>query len=145
MGRLIAYLLKNKEWIFSGVGVVLLGWLGTFLYHALARKRSHHPAPVSFSLSVAPKLVTLPTGESIEPDGIIGIVITKNRPYNVCIVRRGRGANISQISFFYTDSRREAKSVAKQAAVAINAAFAARDGSSGERQQDVTIDDRTAD
>jgi hypothetical protein len=65
-------------------------------------------------------LVTLPSGESIDPQGIDGIEITDDGGlFNVCIVRRN-----SSRSVYYTSFRWKAKRFAKAAAKAINAANA---------------------
>ena len=32
MHDLIAYILTNKEWIFSGVGILILGWIINLLF-----------------------------------------------------------------------------------------------------------------
>ena len=40
METVIAYLAKNKEWIFSGIGVLVLGTIVTVVRNVLNRQRS---------------------------------------------------------------------------------------------------------
>lgn len=42
MDEFMAWLIDNKEWLFSGVGAVLVAWVGRFVY----RKRRTAPSQV---------------------------------------------------------------------------------------------------
>ena len=120
MDQIIKFILENKEWIFSGIGVFILVIFISFFAKLFRRddKTSINSSPTYDGL---PRLVILPNGESIHPEEVDGVEITGRGPYNVCLVYESPGY-VSKKSIYFTYSHRKAKKFAIQATRAINAA-----------------------
>src|ERR1051326_3553 len=104
---------QNIEWIFSGIGVAVLGFAGRFIYR-LVRTASGPsaefvnqrkimetlPAPTE----AVPYMFFLPDGTTVDPMKVTGIKISGlHRGGNMCVSYRMGNA---EIGCFYTYSKR---------------------------------------
>jgi hypothetical protein len=124
MESIAKFLTDNKEWLFSGVGVVIVVGILKFFFTSNRPEASQDNAVSKVatdpSQASEPRLVTLPNGESIEVEGIDGIIIAgRTGLLNVCLVWKRPGGKY-QKAIYYTYSRRKAERFARETAEAIN-------------------------
>jgi len=124
MESIAKFLADNKEWLFSGVGVVLVAGILKVFFSAKRTEAAQNNVVSNIALNPSqdsePRLVTLPNGESIKVEGIDGIKITgRTGLLNVCLVWKSPG-HIYQKSIYHTYSRRKAERFARETAEAIN-------------------------
>ena len=111
---------------FAWIGVAILATVLKILYSIFKKKQNHNISDTQRNYNtpnfeIIGGLVTLPTGEAINIDNIVGIKITGDSLYNVCIVR-DYGRVSSQISFYSTYSRKKAEKMSRLVTKAINEA-----------------------
>jgi hypothetical protein len=125
------FLSHNKEWIFSGIGVLVIVGLLNLLRRMWGKKSTISGTvdqirlglPLANTSAYPPYLFTLPNGETIDPlkvDGIeisagLGEIIQGHGLKNVCYIQGN-----ASISFYSTYSLRKARKVARKIAHELN-------------------------
>ncbi|MEK6657260.1 MAG: hypothetical protein AABY58_07440 [Nitrospirota bacterium] len=124
MESIIQFLAENKEWLFSGVGVVVIVGVLRFFFTARrgtsTNETNESTITLNSQMSSDPQLVILPNGEAMKVEGIDGVKISgRTGLLNVCLVWKSPG-HVYEKSIYHTYSRRKAERFARETAKAIN-------------------------